>query len=126
MLQDRRVKHSELRPFILNGTLMYLQASGTIKIAVYVEGDDRARVLEWSHAEQNLTLDGQSICTDPESSSGAIWSRFLHHYLRIAKNGNQNVCELFLSLGLDENGLCAGSSGAKPMYSTARSIPNSS
>ena len=95
------------------GTIMHLLASGSIYFVIFVEGDDSAHILEWSHAEQNLTIDGQSICTDPDSASGPIWARFVYMFLRIAKNGNQNVCEMFWTLGLNADGKCTGSAGGK-------------
>ena len=112
--------------FVRTRTIMHLMASGSIYFVIFVEGDETAHILEWSHAEQNLTIDGQSVCTDPNSASGSIWSRFLYMFLRIAKHGNQNVCEMFWTLGLNDDGKCTGSVGAKTVVYDGKNMLNSS
>jgi len=103
---------------------MYLMASGLLFCSLLTEKDNDELLpekLAFSHCEQNLSQENQSIVFDADSASGAIWARFLKFWSR-QKHGNQNVCEPFISLG-EHLKRCLGSISAKMFTLNGSLIP---
>jgi hypothetical protein len=78
--------------------LALLFASGIMRIKVKYSG--KLIKIRWPHAEQNLTGENMSVVDRRDSVNGPIWERYLQWSTRLVKNGNQNVIEPFLTLGL--------------------------
>ena len=118
------MKRTELDLFIETNTVMHLFASKQLFVALHMENADGSKSVFFIHCEQNLCSLDQSLVRNPNSSSGAVWSRYLYFNQRSAKNNNQNVSEPFISLGINKLlGLCVGSISAKMFQIDGKLIP---